>query len=142
MTDWRKDLGSLLTNADEQKVQAQQSEIGRFIAEVGIPAMEQLTEELKAHGRHVNIRNAVTSAVMIVTFNGEEEVTYRLQGRTFPNGTLPFAEVRFRERKGLRLIRVESMLRSGTSEYAMEDLAVDDVIRNFLEHYRRCVQKS
>lgn len=142
MTDWRADLGSLLTQAQEQKVKADSSEIGRFIASVGMPAMESLADELRSHGRQVTIRNAATSAAMIVAYNGEEEISYRVQGRTFPNGDLPFAEIRFRERKGLRMISVESMLRSGAPEYTMHDIQIEDVIRNFLEHYRRRVQRT
>ena len=60
---------------------------------------------------------------------------YRIQGRTFPNAVLPYAEIRFRERKGLRYIRVESMFRSGSSNYRISDITKDEVIRNFVENY-------
>lgn len=60
---------------------------------------------------------------------------YRLQERTFPDRTLPYAQVRMRERGGLKLVTVEAMLRSGTPNYMIEDLTPEDVIKSVLHHY-------
>jgi hypothetical protein len=103
--------------------------------DVAVPAFGELAKELERHGRTVTIREAAESASILVQFKGEEEITYRLQGRMFPNGVLPFAEIRQRERKGLRLVRFESMLRSGAPDYVIDDIKPDEIIGNFLEHY-------
>ncbi|MCE9612982.1 MAG: hypothetical protein K8T26_01815 [Lentisphaerae bacterium] len=139
MADWREDLGASLNRAEAQKVETRGSELGRFVADVVVPAFEQIRLELERHGRQVTIRHAATSAALLVTSGGEEEMTYRVQGRMFPIGVVPFAEVRSRERKGLRLLRSENMFRSGKPDYTLRDVTSDEIIQNFLEHYRKRV---
>lgn len=138
MAEWRDKLNNFFEETQKAQQDAEKgSEMARFINDVAAPAFEQLREELQNHGRSVTIRNTVTSAAIIVQYGGEEELNYRIQGRTFPNGVLPFAEIRFKERKGLRLIRVESMFRSGSPDYRIEDVTADEIIQNFLQHYMR-----
>ncbi|MDA0578537.1 MAG: hypothetical protein O3B24_10620, partial [Verrucomicrobia bacterium] len=86
------------------------------------------------------IRHAATSAALTVLRDGEEEMIYRVQGRMFPMGVVPFAEVRYRERKGLRLLRTESMFRSGKPDYTLKDVTIAEIIHNFLDHYKRRVR--
>ena len=140
--DWRENLGSMLNRAEAGKIEAQGSDLSRFIDDVALPAYEELTIELERYGRSVNIRSSTSAATLSVTLDGEEEISYRLQGRTFPTGIRPFAEVRFRERKGLRIIRVESMLRSGSSDYVVSDVSGSEIIANFMEHYGRVMQSE
>ncbi len=59
---------------------------------------------------------------------------YRLQERSLPDRKLPYAQVRMRERGGLRLVTVEAMVRPG-SDYHIEDLTRDDVINSVLQNY-------
>ena len=139
MSDWQNDLGNMLNKAEVGKIAADAGELQRFLSQTALTAFEQLSQELQKYGRTVQIRSTASSAALTVSNNGEEELNYRLQARTFPNGVRPFAEVRFRERKGLKLITVESMVRSGPSEYTIADVSSDEVIKNFLEHYKRRV---
>jgi choline/glycine/proline betaine transport protein len=115
--------------------QGEAAEMSRFIIKVVMPAFDEIAPSLEKHKREVNIRNTGPSAALIVCRNGEEEMTYRIQGRTFPNGILPYAEIRCRERKGLRYIRVESMFRSGMPNYTLADITKEEIIRNFVENY-------
>ncbi len=138
--DWRENLGSMLNKAEVDKVEAQGSDFSRFIEDVALPAFEELSAELEKYGRTVTVRSSASTATFMVMMGGEEEISYRLQGRTFPNGILPFAEVRFRERKGLRIIKVESMLRSGSPDYLLSDVTGGEIIGNFMEHYGRVMQ--
>jgi hypothetical protein len=140
MADWRKELGSFLDSTDNSGAEEKGSELGSFIADTVLPAFEEIRAELVSRGREVNVRDSEMSAVIVVNYQGEEELSYRVQGRTFPDRQLPFAKVRFRERKGLRRISVESMFRSGQPDYTMEDIGQDEVIRNFLDHYMRRVK--
>jgi len=138
MTDWRQTLGDFLDKDEKAKKKAESgSDFTRFIGAIVLPAFESLREELTKRGRTVTIRHTDTSAAIIVQHNGDEELTYRIQGRTFPTGVLPYAEVRFKERKGLKIIRVESMFRSGAPDYRMADVSADEIIGNFLEHYMK-----
>ncbi|MDA0990509.1 MAG: hypothetical protein O3A51_07140 [Verrucomicrobia bacterium] len=138
--DWRADLGSFLNKSEGKRIEPAGSELARFITDVVLPAFQDVADELERYGRTVVRRHTASSAVLIASNGTEEELTYRVQGRTFPNGVLPYAEVRFRERKGLRLIRVESMFRSGVPNYRMVDITKDEIIRDFLTHYKHRVQ--
>lgn len=139
--DWRSELGSILKRPEPSKSdEVVRSELERFVAEVVLPAFEDLSRELERYGRQASIRPAATSAALLVMFEGEEEMTFRVQGRMFPGGMLPFADVRCRERKGLRLLRNEVMLRSGNpADYTLKDVTRDEVIRAFLDQYKRRV---
>ena len=140
MPDWRKDLKNFFDETEKEEQERDPSGMTRFIAQVAVPALQKVGDELTQHGRDVDVRNAGTSAAIVVRYHGEEEMTYRLQGRTFPNGTLPFADIRCRQRKGLKLVRVESMVRSGNPDYSIDDITEDEIIANFLQHYKRRVQ--
>jgi hypothetical protein len=135
MSDWQKQLGNFFAKTEETKQKEERPEFARFISEVVMPAFEKLAEELKKHGRDVTIRDAAASATLLVHAAGKEEFMYRIQGRTFPNAVLPYAELRFRERKGLKLIHTENMLRSGPPNYALSDITVQEVIGNFIANY-------
>ena len=141
MTDWQEDLGAFLSQTEAGRVEAASgSPFGRFITAVVLPAFEALAQELEKYGRQVTVRHTSTSAGLLVSYDGDEEMTYRVQERMFPSGVLPYAEIRYHERKGLRLIRAESMFRSGAPDYALDDVTSDDVIANFLEQYKRRVK--
>ncbi|MFT5241128.1 MAG: hypothetical protein ACI9OU_001753 [Candidatus Promineifilaceae bacterium] len=139
MSDWKNELGDLLSNTGVGRVEGDAGDLHRFFNETALPAFEALSAELEKHGRRTQVRSTTSSATLTVTNNGEEEMNYRLQPRRFPNGVRPYAEVRFRERKGLKLITVESMVRSGSSEYNISDISKDEVIKSFLEQYKRRV---
>ncbi|MDP6523691.1 MAG: hypothetical protein QGI24_00070 [Kiritimatiellia bacterium] len=139
MADWRSDLSSVLNSTSTNPVQTRHereaSQMSGFVREVALPAFSELREELEKSGRDVTIRHSESTATIIVYSSGEEEITYRIQSRTFPNGILPYADIRFKERKGLKLIRAESMVRSGEPDYKLQDVTKDEVIENFLKHY-------
>ncbi len=109
--------------------------MSNFVQNVAMVAFSELREEIEKSGRDVTIRHSESTATIIVYHSGEEEITYRIQSRTFPNGVLPYADIRFKERKGLKLIRAESMFRSGDPDYRLEDVTKEEVIENFLKHY-------
>lgn len=142
MSDWQNDLGDMLNSPDTGKIETEASDLNRFFTETALPAYEELTAELQKYGRTTQVRATTSSATLSVTHKGEDEISYRLQARTFPNGVRPFAEVRFRERKGLKLITVETMVRSGSDEYTINNITKDEVIKSFLSHYKKRVETS
>ena len=85
--------------------------------------------------------NTDSNATIQIQHRGEEELTYRIGARTLPTGELPVADIRFRERKGLRLLSIESMVRSGT-DYKLSDITTDDIIQHFVENYTKRVQQD
>jgi len=136
MDNWRGSLGGFFRE-EEAKQQKESSDLTTFINNVVLPAFDQLAEELRRHGRSVTTRSSATTATLIVQREGEEEMRYRIQGRMFPNGVLPFADIRCKERKGRKFVTVESMFRSGSSDYTLSDITSDEVIENFVENYTR-----
>ena len=135
MTDWREGLGAFLAQGKEAEQDEEVPRWTRFLSDVVLPAFSELRAELLKHGREVSIRESGTSPSLTVTHKGSEEMTYRISERTFPERTLPFAEIRVRERKGMRLISLESMLRSGPPNYDTGDITPQEVIQHFLQHY-------
>ena len=140
MTDWRNNLNSFFEKPDTEETSRKRPEFDIFISEVVMPAFEDILKEMESHGRTVTIRSSGSSAAIIVHKGGEEEMTYRIQGRTFPNGVLPFAQIRFRERNGLKLLTVENMFRSGSPDYRLSDITREEIIQNFVENYTKRVQ--
>ncbi len=142
MSEWQNELGNMMNRPDAGKIETDANELNTFFTETALPAYEELSAELQKYGRTTQVRATASSATLSVTHKGEEEITYRLQARTFPNGVRPYAEVRFRERKGLKLITVESMVRSGSDEYTIANVTKDEVIKNFLGQYKRRVETT
>ena len=140
MTNWRDSLDQFFEDTEEQEQSRKDTALSCFVRDVAVPAFDELGEQLSRHGREISVRETDSSVTAVVQHAGAEEISYRIHGRLFPNGVLPYAEVRFKERKGLKIIRVESMFRSGAPDYAIEDLTKEEVIRNFLSHYMRAVQ--
>jgi len=142
MSDWKQNLSEFLQKTDKSRQKEKEPELSRFIARVVMPAFQEIAAEMELHNREVVMRNTATSAAIVVSNNKAEEIRYRVQGRTFPHTVLPYAEVRYRERKGLKLISVESMLRSGLPNYTLDDVTKEEVISDFLDHYMRRVKGS
>jgi len=140
MADWEKRLDNFFTASNETVRKEADAGLPRFIRDVAVPAFEQGREKMAEHGREVTVRGMGSSITVSVQQGGAEEFSYRIHGRQFTHGILPYAEIRYRERKGLKIIRVESMIRSGPQDYAIEDVTAEEVIDNFLDHYLRAVK--
>jgi len=135
MAQWQHALDSFFVDSDQTRKETKISSFEKFIAEVALPAFEELRTEFEKHGRRVTVRSTPSSAVITVFDGTTEEIMYRLQERTLPDRTLAYAQVRMRERNGLRLVTVEAMLRPGASDYHTEDISKEDVIQSVLQHY-------
>ncbi len=141
MAEWQEDLGAFFRQKEQTHAELERSEMERFISDVAVPAYEQLKAELQKYGRMASVRETASAATITVQHKGVDEFRYSLQGRTFPEGVLPFAELLSRERKGIRMIRTESMVRSG-SDYRLADVTPEEVIAHFLSHYKRSVREE
>jgi len=135
MSDWRSNLDSFFVKADDAVKQKEVGPFTRFLREVAVPAFEELKTEFERHGRTVMIRDSESTASISVSVDGAEEITYRIRERLFVDRNLPYTEIRVRERKGLRLITVESMLRSGSPDYTLEDITKEEILKSVLQQY-------
>lgn len=136
-SDWKNELGSFLNEQRKDKKEERRLELEKFIREVVLPAFKELKAELEKHGRLAIIREVPSSASIKVTNQGEEEITYSIQARTFSDRTVPYPSVRFRERRGVRYVATEGTFGTGAQSAAVPDVSKDDVIRNFLSYYMR-----
>ncbi len=141
MADWQEELGTFFKQKEQTHAEKERSEVERFLEDVAMPAYAELKGELEKYGRQVTIRETASAATLTVQHGGTDEFRYSLQGRTFPEGILPFAELLSRERKGIRMIRTESMVRSG-GNYTISDVTTDEVIAHFLAHYKRSIREE
>ena len=135
MADWRNSLGTFFEDSSKGDQDKKKTPFEKFISEVAVPAFKELSKEFEQYGRKVTIRETASSAVMTVSDGSTEEIMYRLQERRLPDRTLPYAQVRMRERGGLKLVTVEAMIRSGQEDYKTEDVTSEDVIKSVLQHY-------
>ena len=137
MGDWRSNLDEFMSEESDSTTSEQRSEVDIFIQDTAMTAYRELESQLGQHGREITIRNSGTSAIIKVQFNGTEEMVYSLQIRRLPDRELPYAEIRYRERKGLRYVSVERMLRTGNGspDYFIGDISSDEVIQHFIDHY-------
>ena len=134
MPSWKNQLDLFFDESEKDEAEKPKEPFEKFLSEIAIPAFKELSKELEQHGRQINIRKSVSAAILTVSDGNTEEIMYRLQERRLPNKTLPYAQVRMRERGGLKLVTIEAMVRTG-SDYNTEDLTKDDVIQSVLKHY-------
>ena len=142
MADWRNSMDSFFEESDETKKNKDITDFTRFIRDTALPALKELRDQMEKHGRELTIKETVSSLTARVSNQGKEELVYGVYGRTFPNGVLPYAEVKYRVRNGLKITKVESMIRSGKPDYLMSDVTKDEVIDSFLGHYMRVVKPA
>ncbi len=140
MADWRNNMDSFFKENNETKKNKDITDFTRFVCDTAMPALKEIREQMEKHGRDVTIKETVSSLTARISYQGKDELIYGVYGRTFPNGVLPYAEVKFRERNGLKIAKVETMIRSGKPDYNMSDVAKDEVIESFLGHYMRVVK--
>lgn len=135
--DWRVELNGLLGSRGRTTRAAQEDAFFQaFLARVVQPAFIQIGEELSKYGRESIIRETPAAAMLTVRNGEEEELSFRVLRRSLPTATVPYAEIRTRERRGLRITKSEALFRDGTNAYGLDDVTTDDVIRVFLKCYR------
>lgn len=135
MANWKNTLDGFFADTEKADNEPKQTAFEKFITDIAVPAFEEIRPTLEKHSRRVVVRSSPSSAVITVFDGTTEEIMYRLQERTLPDRKLPYAQVRLRERGGLRLVTVEAMLRPGNSDYHTEDLTREDIIASVLQHY-------
>ncbi len=135
MSDWRKELGGILEGrVRASRAEQENAQFEAFLRQVAAPAFKELTEELARHGREAQVREA-PAAILLTVRNGDvEEIALRVLKRPASNGIVPYAEARLR--KGGRIVRAEGFLRDPTTQYTLDDVAKEDIIRAFMKYYR------
>lgn len=142
MSNWQNNLSSFFKETKKNDELEKKSEIETFISDVALPGFTEIAAELESHKRVVTIRSASSSIAIVISYDGEEELSYRIQGRMFPTGMLPYAEIRYRQRGGLKLVTVESLFRPGSQNYRTTDITKEEVIQHFIKNYTSHVKPA
>jgi hypothetical protein len=137
MAEWRDNLSSFMGGRGAEEVEPVVPEFDQFLREIVSPAFKNVKNELEGHGRTVVIREAESSIGILIHREKEEELSYRLSAKTLPHVILPIAAIRYRERKGLKYVTIESMLRSGSQDYTLVDLTETEIIEHLLKYYMK-----
>ena len=134
--DWKKELNGMFGGEKTRLSRAQKEgvEFQAFLDNVVMAAYAKVIEELTKYNREVVTRNTGVAASLTVRNEGTEEITFQVLKRSLPSGYMPFAEVRAKERKGLRVLKTETNLKEGT--YSLADITQDDVLNTFMKCYR------
>ena len=139
--DWKNELSGMFGGESARLSRAQKEgmEFRAFLEHVVMPAYTKVVEELTKYGREVVTRNTGVAASLTVRHEGAEEITFQVLKRSLPSGYMPFAEIRAKERKGLRVQKTEASLREGA--YTLSDVTQDDVLEAFMKCYRAVFEK-
>ena len=139
--DFGKELNSFL-GAPRRMTRAEQEGalFQGFIHDKVDPAFKTICEELSKRGREVTVRNTVAAAILTVRKDATEEISFAVMRRNLPTAIVPYAEVRLRERRGLRLTKSDVNLRQGGA-YAIDDVTADDIVHTFLECYKKVFER-
>ena len=135
--DWRVELNGLLGERKRTtRAERENTLFQAFLARVVLPAFAQVGEELAKYGRETIVRETSAAASLTVRNGAEEEISFRVLRRSLPTAVIPYAEIRTRERRGLRIMKSEALFREGDAPYALEDVTTEDIIRVFMKCYR------
>jgi len=134
--DWKNDLSGMFGGEKMRLSRAQKEgvEFGVFLERVVMPTYMKVVEELTKYGREVVTRNTGVAASLTVRNEGSEEITFQILKRSLPVGYVPFAEIRARERRGLRVLKTETNLREGA--HSLGDVTESDILNTFMKCYR------
>ena len=139
MTDsWRAELGKMLDSRSKTtRAESETARFAGFVAQVAMPALKELAEELIRHGRRVTVRETSASVTLTVNHAETEEIAFRVLSRSLPAGLVPYAEIRLH--KGQRLVKTEGKFKPADAQGTIEHVKVADIIVCFLAHYRTAV---
>ncbi len=135
--DWRVELNGLLgTRTRTTRAEKEDAIFQSFLSQTVLPAFTQIGEELAKYGRESIVREAPAAAMLTVRNGDEEEISFRVLRRSLPTSVVPYAEIRARERRGLRIMKSEAVFRDSSGPYSLDDVAAEDIIRVFMRCYR------
>ena len=140
MSDWKMGLDNMFKEKvakakdDDERIAKNQKAAEAFTASVVVPAFEELKVELEKHGREVRISPGSTGATLLVTYQGNTELEYRLHVKVYPTRAVPVPETQYYSDG--KLWRGEGYLKSGAQDYSIADITKSDIINHFLMDYK------
>lgn len=138
MSHWKDRLDRVATgSARERKAQRGGPPLVRtFLSGTVVPALEELAETLKAHGREVQVVHDNRTASTLVSKGGKEEFYYEILIKGYPASTFAFPATPLRDGDG-RTYRAEARVREGPAQEDLTHATGSEVIDSFLRLYGR-----
>ncbi len=139
MNDWRINLGNFLTEHNRKsRAEKDAARFRDFLSNVALPALQEVGNELKKYGRTIAIRQTEAAAVLAVTMEDEEEISFYVMYRTLTDAAIvPCAEARYQSRKTHAPRKANIFFRNTSTPYTLDDITKDEIIQGFLEVYRK-----
>lgn len=136
--DWKKELRDFLSHSGTSAARKQEERrrIKGFIADVVVPAFEEVAKELQALGRDVEVEFGDRVASIIVVHEGEEEIHYEVRARAYRKRDFAFPAIPLFDAEG-QTYRAEAYVGSRELHHDVTDFSREDLIRSFLDQYER-----
>lgn len=137
--DWRRHLAAVVGKkeaaATARSAGAVRKEVADFVAGTVAPALRQVGEELRRHGRMVEIEANAYNASVVVLRGQEEEFNYAVRGRVYHPWTFAFPEMEAKDRWEPR---AEIVVRGGLhKQISPRRCTGDDIVRDFVHEYAK-----
>lgn len=136
--DWRRSLRELFSTVEGADVVpgGERPRVKKFIAEVVVPAFEELAEELQEHGRDVEVRFGDRKATIQVNHEGDEEFFYAVEASPYRKKDFSFPVLPLRDAEG-QTYRAEARLRTRPLHEDVTDYSRAEIIESVLREYER-----
>lgn len=138
MESWKQELEDIfLSDSQASRAERENARFAKFLREVVTPALSEVAGEMRRLGRTASVREAPASTILTVYRNNGsvEEICYSVTRRFVNDGILPLAHVRV-VRTNARTTTHEEPFRPEGTQYTIDDVTVEDIIRSFLTFYR------
>ncbi|MCL1857169.1 MAG: hypothetical protein FWF84_05990 [Kiritimatiellaeota bacterium] len=134
--NWKLEMSGVLGKPAVRLTRAQQDELRfqKFLGEVVMPVFAHVKAELAQYGREVVIRETSASAQLTIRNASVEELSFCVLCRHLPTAQMPYAEVRSKERRGLRVLKSEAKFKDGM--YSLDEVTSEAVLDAFQRAYR------
>lgn len=147
MKNWKNVLSGFFLKQKEEKGEKEEKlgqeklRVEKFYSTIVNPAFEELTSELKKHGREVEVRTERKDyASIIVYFEGEEEFDYSIEVMMSPDRAFPRPVIHYTEWASSRRLRAEGSLRTGVQDYDISAITKEEIIEHFLSEYKNYIE--
>ena len=137
MDDWKKQLHDRFPKGPEQQqgdTTKQEAIASRWLNETVKPAFQAIKAELEQEGRSLILQVGRLAASLEVVGPAGFEFTYSIQVQVAPDQVMPPERVYWFERRGMQYD--EPLLRPGKQNYPASDITRDEIIQDFLQHYK------
>lgn len=142
MDDWQRDLDAYFVKQKKTKkeIKTKKTElkktINRFMQGEVLPAFEALKKEFKKHKRDLEVESKKDWAVVLVKRDSHKEFVYEVKISADAGDLIACKRVYTTNKKGKLKLRVEDKIRNPSNSPLLASIKKENIIKDFLEHYK------